>query len=149
MKVPNNVIKRRLSYLIEEAKLSDLEYDMSIIYTMRLISNFATIERGSGTSEQVKKLNKIMSVEARRLFERSDFEAFHAGTINEHQFPLKSLWLKLISSASEITIECAWKMFTDYPMVTVTKNENAKLNKIKEFSSPQHRYELAGIRIHK
>jgi hypothetical protein len=145
--IPNDIAARRIRYLIDEAKSLNPQYDMSITFTMRLISNYASIEIGAADSEKVKRLNTRMSTEARKLFNKVDFTEFHEATINEHPFPLKKLWEHIVKEHSSLTPEEVWHFFVKYPMITVTKPENKRLGFIKAFDSAEHRYELASITI--
>ena len=145
--IPNDIVTRRIRYLIDEAKSLNPQYDMSITFTMRLISNYASIGRGAATSERVKLLNTRMSTEARKLFNEVDFPEFHKATINEHHLPLKKLWENLVKDHSSLTPEEVWHSFVKYPMITVTNYENDRLRLVRGFDSPEHRYELASITI--
>lgn len=145
--IPNAIVMRRIRYLLDEAKSLNPEYDMSIIFTMRLISNYASIGIGAAKSDKVKRLNTRMSTEARRLFNKVDFPEFHGATINEHHLPLKKIWEDIVKGHSSLTPEEIWHVFVKYPMITITKQEDDRLKLVRKFESPEHRYELASITI--
>ena len=114
---------------------------------MRLVSNFATFGQDTSSSG-AKKINKNISVEAKKIMEHLDFETFHNLTTNEHQLPLKDLWDWCIKEKEKLNTRDIWNKFCDYPFITITKEENLRLNKIKkEKLTPELRYQKAGITI--
>ena len=143
----NNVIKRRIQFLITEANSENPTYDKSISMLMRLVSNFATIGE-DGDSKKVKDKNINLSVNAKKLRDAKSFDEFHDLTINEHQLPLKDLWEWCIKEKEKLNTRDIWNKFCDYPFITITKEEDLKLNKIKkEKLTPELRYQKAGITI--
>jgi hypothetical protein len=143
----NNVIKRRIQFLITEVNSKNPTYDKSISMLMRLVSNFATIGE-DGDSKKVKDKNINLSVNAKKLRDAKSLDEFHDLTINEHQLPLKDLWEWCIKEKKKLNTRDIWNKFCDYPFITITKEENLRLNKIKkEKLTPELRYQKAGITI--
>jgi hypothetical protein len=93
-----------------------------------------------------------MSLAAKRLRETLDDDKKWASlTINEHQVPLKRLWLGWKLLGSSITAETIWDDLVKHPMVTVTNQENTLLREIdkkhKDENATFDRYRLAGIQL--
>ena len=141
------MIERRIEFLINEVNSFDAHYDQSITMLMRIISNYTTVGFNSG-SRGVKKKNKNISKKALELKDRYSEEEFHNLTINEHQLPLKDIWDWMIENKNTITVKKVLDKFFEYPFITVTKEENLSLNKIKKkMLSPEERYQICGIEI--
>ena len=139
------ILMRRLKFLMEEAR-QNAKRDQVTTYAMRVISNYATIEKDA-SSTIVKRENKNVSEAAYNLLlELNSFEQWTKQTINEHQIPLKVLYEHIQSnSLGEKEI---WEIFLDAPMITITKKEDAKLTSIGlRSSSDKSRYKKAGIKI--
>ena len=139
------ILMRRLKFLMEEARHNE-KRDQVTTYAMRVISNYATIGKDA-LSKQVKSENKNISEAAYNLLlELNSLEKWSKQTINEHQIPLKVLWEEIQSS--KLDEKGIWDIFLDAPMITITKEEDDKLNKLKLRTSPDsNRYEIAGINI--
>ena len=139
------ILMRRLKFLMEEARHND-QRDQVTTYAMRVISNYATIGKDA-PSKQVKSENKnISEASYNLLLELNSLEKWSKQTINEHQIPLKVLWEEIQSS--KLNEKEIWDIFLDAPMITITKEEDDKLNKLKLRTSPDsNRYEIAGINI--
>lgn len=143
----NNVIERRIEFLLTEVNSKNPNYDKSISMLMRLVSNFATIGE-DGDSKKVKSKNRNISEEAKKIRDAKTSDEFHDLTINEHQLPLKDLWEWCIKEKEKLNTSDIWNKFCDYPFITITKEEDLKLNKIKkEKLTPELRYKKAGIVI--
>ena len=139
------ILMRRLKFLMEEARHNE-KRDQVTTYAMRVISNYATIGKDA-LSKQVKSENKNISEAAYNLLlELNSLEKWSKQTINEHQIPLKILWEEIQSS--KLDEKGIWGIFLDAPMITITKEEDDKLNKLRLGTSPdRNRYEIAGINI--
>ena len=141
-------IYRRIKFLIDEVNSNNPEYDMSVTNTMRLISNYTTVGLPKLTSKGVKKLNKKISRNANELRLEMSFDDFHKNTTNEHQFPLFDLWNWMIENKKDLTNEIVLKKFEQYPFITITNEENSKLNKLKSINlSPEERYKMVNIEV--
>ena len=117
-------IQRRLEFLIIEAEAGGRQMqDVSMV--MRVVSNYATLGL-NGPSHRIKQLNRRVSRGAYELLlETGDFRQWSKSTINEHELPLASVW----SALPGLTVAQAWKLFTDNPMTTVTREEDRALPK--------------------
>lgn len=139
------ILMRRLKFLMEEAR-QNAKRDQVTTYAMRVISNYATIGKDA-SSTKVKSENKNVSEASYKLLlELNSFEEWAKQTINEHQIPLKVLWEEIQSS--KLDEKEIWNLFLNAPMITITKVEDDKLNKLGLRSSPdRNRYEKVGINI--
>ena len=139
------ILMRRLKFLMEEAR-QNAKRDQVITYAMRVISNYATIDKDA-SSTKVKSENKNVSEASYKiLLELNSFEEWAKQTINEHQIPLKVLWEEIQSR--NLDEKEIWEKFLDAPMITITKKEDVKLNIIGlRSSSDKSRYKKAGINI--
>ena len=139
------ILMRRLTFLMEEAR-QNAKRDQVTTYAMRVISNYATIGKDA-SSTKVKSENKNVSEASYKLLlELNSFEEWAKQTINEHQIPLKVLWEEIQSS--KLDEKEIWNLFLNAPMITITKVEDDKLNKLGLRSSPdRNRYEKVGINI--
>jgi hypothetical protein len=119
----NDVIKRRIIFVLDAAKHENVK-DHSITYTLRALSNYATIGKDAG-SAAIKKINKRVSENAYELLKTDGLEVYCKETINEHPKPIKQTWEWLKKNSDNgFSIEKVWKEFCDFPMVTVTKEED-------------------------
>jgi hypothetical protein len=142
------IIYRRINFLIDDARSNNPHYDISIQHTMRFISNFTSLGICNVGSKGCKKINKNISKNAFDLKRRISFDNFDKMTTNEHQLPLKDLWDWMIENKNKLTKELVFEQFVQYPFVTITKEENSRLNKIKKQKfSPEDRYKFANIEI--
>ena len=146
-KFTREVVLRRVEFLIQEAQSKNPHYDQSVQMIMRLISNYTTVGVNSG-SKGVKKLNKNMSEKAWDLKSKLNSDDFHDATTNEHHFPLKDLWDWMIENKEGLSSDQVLDKFYQYPFVTVTREENSALNKLKKLKlSPEDRYNRCSIKI--
>ena len=139
------ILMRRLKFLMEEAR-QNAKRDQVTTYAMRVISNYATIEKDA-SSTKVKSENKNVSETSYKLLlELNSIEKWAKQTINEHQIPLKALWEEIQSR--NLDEKEIWEIFLDAPMITITKKEDAKINSLGlRSSSEKSRYKKAGIKI--
>jgi hypothetical protein len=140
-------IERRLNFLLELAK-NEKKRDQVSTFLMRVISNHATIGMDAG-SAKIKTLNKTISKEAYKLLLSTNIKTFCKNTINEHPRPLKTTWEWLQEKADSLSIEEVWNEFKKHQMITITKEEDAKIkfsgqNSTGSFKS---RYTDLGIEV--
>ena len=141
------VIMRRLAFIIDELKCEDPKYDQSVSLVLRALSNYASVGF-DGQSFAIKISNPRMSDAASRLRRLlNDDREWAADTINEHPYPLRSLWDSWLSNVYLITPSKIWEDLVSFPMITITKEEDARLRKLDKSLSntPQERYKAAGI----
>jgi len=86
----NDVVRRRIAFLIDAAKHENVK-DHAITYTLRALSNYATIGK-DGTSSPLKKINKRVSENAYKLLKKEGLEEYCKQTINEHPKSIKQIW---------------------------------------------------------
>lgn len=140
-------IERRLIFLLEIAK-NEEKRDQVSTFLMRVLSNHATIGMDAG-SAKIKKLNKTLSKESYKLLCSTNIETFCKNTINEHPRPLKAIWEWLQEKAESLSIEDVWNEFKTHQMITITKEEDAKIKFSGKNStgSYQSRYTDLGIEV--
>jgi len=143
----NDVVKRRITFLLESAKNESLK-DQAITFVMRVLSNHASIGKDA-QSTPIKKINRLVTKKAKEMLLTKGIEFFCKETINEHQKPIKQIWEWLKNNAHNLTVEDVWKEFCEYPMVTVTKDEDAYMRKkgLNSKGSLKERYLDLGIEI--
>ena len=119
----NDIVKRRIVFLLDAAK-HEKARDNATTFTLRALSNYATIGKDAG-SAAIKKINTRVSENAYKLLKTQGLEVYCKQTINEHPKPLSQTWEWLIENAKDnLSIARVWKEFCDFPMVTVTKDED-------------------------
>ena len=119
----NDIVKRRITFLLDAAK-HEIARDHATTFTLRALSNYATIGKDAG-SATIKKINKRVSENAYELLKTEGLEVYCKQTINEHPKPLSQTWDWLKENAQNgLSVEKVWKEFCDFPMVTVTKEED-------------------------
>lgn len=141
------IIARRLKFIINELKCEDPKYDQSVSLVLRALSNYASVGI-DGQSFAIKVSNPRMSHAASELRKSlSDDKEWAANTINEHPYPLRFLWDSWLSNAHFVTSSKIWEDLVSFPMITITKEEDAKLRKLDKSLSatPEARYKAAGI----
>ena len=119
----NEVVRRRIQFLLDAAKHENVK-DQAVTFVMRVLSNYATIGKDA-QSKAIKKINKRVSENAYKILKTKGMEVYCNQTINEHPKPLSQTWEWLKENAQNgLSIENVWKEFCDFPMVTVTKEED-------------------------
>lgn len=142
----NNVILRRINFLLETAKHEDKK-DQAVTYVMRVLSNYATIGKDAG-STPIKKKNRNVTKKAFKLLVKKGLSIYCKETINEHTRPLQQTW-NWLKENKNLTTQDVWKEFCENKMVTVTKEEDT-LIRMKGFNSKgtfKERYIDLGIEI--
>lgn len=145
--ISKEYIQRRINFLLDCANARD-KRDQSITYTMRVLSNIATIGKDAGSS-YIKKNNKYLSVGAlSRFIEMNyDFSSWNKCVINEHRVPLSALW-ELLLDKKISTPDQVWDWFLINKMVTILKEEDNILKSLGLNSSAHNdRYFIAGIEV--
>lgn len=148
MSLDNPFLLRRLRFIKQEAQSKSIR-DQTTTSAMRVISNFATIGI-NGSSSKVLTLNKNMSDRAfSELKKAKKMQDWKSKVTNEHPMPLKESWKKFQSLGDSLTEEYIWKHFVKYPMNTILKTENQRLDKLgfRDNGLPKERYSEANIGI--
>ena len=140
-------IKRRLCFLLE-CSLNESKRDQAVTFTMRVLSNYASVGRDAG-SRKIKTLNPRMSVRAQKLLFTEGLNYFCENTVNEHPQPLSEMWLWLINSTNPLTPMEVWENFKRHKLVTITKAEDKLLSTMgmRSRGEDAERYVAAGITI--
>jgi hypothetical protein len=139
------LIYRRADFLITEARSGVKKPDEAVTKVLRSLSNYLTVG-SDGSSDKVKKLNPNMSQAAKELRDRLSPVEWHKQTTNEHQLELKIVWKYIVHNALTLTPKDLCAYMRRYPYVTITKDENDVLRKVKDFTSPEDRYFKASIK---
>lgn len=121
-------VRRRCEFLLSVASDPSEKYDQAVVFTMRVLSNHATIGKDA-LSEPIKRLNRTMSKKAFERLRSTDWQTFKSTTTNEHPKPLKQIWLWIVENADTLTAEHIWEEFLKHPMITVTKEEDKAMPK--------------------
>jgi hypothetical protein len=146
----DDVIERRLEFLLSEAKSPNPTSDRSVVYTMRILSNYFTIGKTDVDSYRAKLLNRRMSRRAQELLVTlDDAILWNEATKNEHPEPLNQTWNWILDQKEKLTTRAIAQRIALYPMITVTNEEDKTLRKNGHQSSgsPDERYAAAGIEI--
>jgi hypothetical protein len=148
MSLDNPFIVRRLKFIQLEA-MSKSDRDQTTTFAMRVISNFATIGL-NGSSSKILRINRNISDGAYgELKKAKTMQDWISKVTNEHPMPLKESWKVFQSLGNNLTKEYIWKHFVQYPMNTILKTENQKLDKLgfRDNGLPKIRYQEANIGI--
>lgn len=115
-------------------------------YLLRVLSNYVTVGKDVG-SGAIKRLNPRMSVAARAVKCKLDVDAFCRATTSEHPEPLNVVWRWLVTNAQSLNAADVIEHIGNYPMVTITKAEDAILNspRLRDIGVPDERYSEARI----
>ena len=124
----NQHLERRIRFLLAVASDPTEVRDQSVTFTMRSLSNCATVGR-DGSSEFVKKYNTRISLKAYECLMSENWSRFHTQTRNEHPKPLKQIWNWIVENVDSLSENDVWNQFIDYKMITVTKHEDLMLSK--------------------
>ena len=144
----NPFILRRLKFIQLEA-IHESQRDQTTTFAMRVISNFSTIGM-NGSSSKILRINRNMSEAAYvELKKAKTMQEWIDKVTNEHPMPLKESWKVFQSLGNDLTTEYIWKHFVNYPMNTILKTENQKLDKLgyRDNGLPKTRYQEANIDI--
>lgn len=141
-------VRRRISWLKHESKSNDGEKDLAVTSIMRTLSNNFTVGESSPSSAAVKMRNKIISKRAHDFILNCNKISWTKDTINEHPEPLNETW-RWICSTDNIDEEEIALRFFNFPMVTVTKEEDELLSSLnfRSKGTPAERYAATGIEI--
>ncbi|MGJ0392784.1 MAG: hypothetical protein ACR650_08525 [Methylocystis sp.] len=146
----DSVIERRLAFLLNEVKFVDATCDLSVRFTLRMLSNYFTTGQCNLSSEGVKAVNRYMSRGAEKLLhECRDKAEWNDLTTNEHPEPLSQTWEWMKSKGVSLSIMEIAKHIKRYPMVTVLKEEDQRIvaNGHRSAGRPIERYKAAGISV--
>ena len=119
-------ITRRAEFLLAEARSPDPARDQTVIYALRVISNFTTVGRDF-QSAAIKWRNPRLSARAWALYYETSDDEWQRSTINEHPQPLSQVWEWIRENANSIDARQIIERIAEHPMITITKEEDAEL----------------------
>lgn len=141
-------ISRRIRFLLQEARIG-ANRDQVITYAMRVVSNFATVNCDAQSSGVTKRSTRISQGALDRMGDCIKFSDWAKVVTNDHPQPIKLVWIWLCENSNNLTEMHVWDRFCEYPMVTILKTENTKLDKMgfRSKGDFKDRYHKAGIQI--
>ena len=120
---------RRAKYLLDESLYDQIERDQSITYTMRSLSCYCTVGQDLN-SRQLKLVNQNISLMAFSLLEsKCSKKEWFQKTINDHSKPLDEIWKWIRKNNKKLKAKDIIKEFKDFPVITIHRDEDKKLNK--------------------
>ncbi len=136
-----SIAHRRAQFLINEARSSDPTYDQTVRYALRVISNWATVGKDCSSAE-IKWLNPRVSEKALELYDAVSDEEWLKRTTNEHPEPISVVWQWICEQGDHITPEAILARAKQWPMVTVTLEEDRLLttNGLRSSGKPEDRH---------
>jgi hypothetical protein len=137
-------LDRRVEMLLLELKSADPDHDRAVNMLLRVISNYCSVGR-NGDSLKIKLACCRMSRGAMELRRNSSLKNWHAATQNEHQKPLRDVWMELVDMKDDITHDIIIKKFSEWPMVTVLNAEHGLLENVGKGKSPAERYAAIAV----
>jgi hypothetical protein len=144
-KLNEAAVRRRIKFVIDEARHGMRTKDQAIGVALRVASNYYCIGRHA-LSYGVKMSCKCVSREA-LVGRDGDKKSWHNNTTNEHWQPIQKIWEYIVENRETVTPDNVIELLKKYPIVIVTNDENRRLRSIKDWESPEERYERAGIEI--
>jgi hypothetical protein len=132
------MVHRRLDFILQEAREGVVTRDQTITFAMRVASNYYSTGR-NGSSDAMKRHCACMSKAAYDLLQEVGEREWLKRTVNEHQETLDRLWQELLICKGAMTREQLARRFAEFPMVVVTKEEDAKL-RARAALAPNDRY---------
>lgn len=139
------IIFRRIDFLLREAASERPFRDQTVTYAMRVISNFYSVGRDISSAD-AKRHSKRMSRKALELKKLTTESEWVKNVVNEHQEPLKRIWSWIVDRKGSLSREELASRFKEWPMVTVTREEDICLRKYPN-CEPAERYRRAGIEV--
>ena len=127
--VPPAWVMRRAEFVCAEARLKDREHDQTILYALRVLSNWVTVGI-DGNSREVKRRNRRVSGNALRELQellqihspKETFKIWHKNTTNEHRDPLQQVWQWLCNETP--TANVLLDRLASDKFITITNEEN-------------------------
>jgi hypothetical protein len=140
-------IDRRIEFLIKEAKSGDYENrfpDQTIKYALRVITNYFSV--GDDVSSRKHRKDCPYRSEKAHKLSQTDPTGWLDKVTNEHQYPIKRAWAWLLKQRELLTVPLIKEHLRKWPIVVVTKDENASLHDDTEME-PYQRYAAKGIKV--
>lgn len=123
------------------------QYDQTVRYALRVISNCMCVERDCDSSS-IKWENKRLSQKAWDLYSSVSDKEWLKGTVNEHPEPLVEVWRWILQEYASLNAEDILNRIKANPMVTITRDEDAALRAAGHGSKgqPADRYSQITVR---
>lgn len=148
MSIEKPFIQRRLEFIRLEA-IHEALRDQALTMVMRVISNYATLNKDVSSSKALRLNKNISEAAFNELVKSKTLNDWVKKVTNEHQMPLKETWKNFTDNKSKLTIEYIWRHFQKYPMTTILKTENERLDALgyHDNGMPEERYKAAKIKL--
>tara|TARA_B110000008_G_C16795321_1_gene494356 strand:- start:93 stop:575 length:483 start_codon:yes stop_codon:yes gene_type:complete len=137
--------------LLDEAKVRvENSEDLSTDVVNNIIRQIGCQEicgnkSGRASAGWIKKRNPRMTLEAKLILETKGYKEFNKLTMNEHQWPVSSIWKHIIENYNNLTPENLVNLILEYPVTTVTKEQNKSLSILGD--DPIKRYENLNLTV--
>lgn len=139
-------IDRRIEFLIREAKQLDAFKDQTVIYALRVITNYLAVGDDVSSSKLAQR-SRLRSRAVVELAAAHPTDWFANGKVrNEHQYPLKRAWNWLCENRGSLSVSGVKEHLRRWPVVVVTREEDLRLKDDPE-QDPAERYAAAGIEV--
>jgi hypothetical protein len=148
MSIKKPLVLRRLEFIRLEA-IHKEPRDQALTMIMRVISNYATLNKDVSSSKALRLNKNISEAAFNELVKSKTLNDWVKKVTNEHQMPLKETWKIFTDEKNRITIDYIWKHFEEYPMTTILKTENERLDALgyRDNGMPEERYKAAKIKL--
>jgi hypothetical protein len=139
-------IDRRIEFLIREAEQLDAFKDQTVIYALRVITNYLAVGDDVSSSKLAQR-SRLRSRAVVELAAAHPADWFANGKVrNEHQYPLKRAWDWLGDNRDNLSVSGVKEHLRRWPVVVVTREEDLRLKDDPE-QNPADRYAAAGIEV--
>lgn len=147
MSLENKLVRRRLEFIRLEA-IHKERRDQALTMVMRVVSNYATLNKDVSSSKALRLNKNISEAAFNELVKSKTLNDWVKKVTNEHQMPLKETWVRFTKN-SKLTIDYIWQHFEKYPMTTILKTENERLDALgyRDKGMPKERYKAAKIKL--
>lgn len=143
-------VRRRIEFLMTEARQEHPIRDRSVTFVMRTISNYCWVGRDCD-SNYLKRKSPFRSREADRISRELPEADWLKKVTNEHQEPLQWIWSWMCEQKERLDTTSVIVRFKQWPVVIVTLDENVGLRSLRNKSSlewtPADRYREARIEV--
>ena len=140
-------IRRRIEFLLEEARQPSPKLDLAVTYAFRAVWNWYAVGNSNASSKQLQSQCRYRSLSAhQQITDRSDrlSKERYADLQAEHEYPILRLWDVMRSEANQHTSETINAIIQANPIVVVTKAEHKRIDH-KLVSD--RRYASAGVGV--
>jgi hypothetical protein len=114
MSIKNPLVLRRLEFIRLEA-IHKEPRDQALTMVMRVISNYATINKDVSSSKALRLNKNISEAAFNELVKSKTLNDWVKKVTNEHQMPLKETWKNFTDDKNKVTTDYIWKHFENIP----------------------------------